>query len=60
MIFSCEFKTLRGGNLYDLRTQPQMSTYGDENTGEAEVGITEGSEESNIGLSRIGGWEDRG
>ena len=27
-----------------------MSTYGDENTGEAEVGITEGSEESNIGL----------
>ena len=28
-----------------------MSTHGDENTGEVEVGITEGSEESNIGLS---------
>ena len=28
-----------------------MSTHGDENTGEAEVIITEGSEENNIGLS---------
>ena len=47
----CEFKTLRSGNSYNLRTQPKMSTHGDKNTGEAEVGITEGSEETNIGLS---------
>ena len=50
MSLSCEFKTLRSGNSYDLRTQPKMSTHGDKNTGEAEAGITEGSEESNIGL----------
>ena len=51
MSFSCAFKTLRGGNSYDLRTQPKMLTHGDENSGEAEVGTTESSEESNIGLS---------
>ena len=51
MSFSCECKLLRSGNAYDLKTQPKMSTHGDENTGEADVGITEGSEESNNGLS---------
>ena len=51
MSFSYKFKTLRSGNSYDLRTQPKMSTHGDENTGELEMGITEGSEESNIGFS---------
>ena len=49
--FSCKFKTLRKGNSYDLRTQPKMSTHGDENTGEAETGIIEGSEENNIRFS---------
>ena len=42
MSFSCEFNTLRSGKLYDLRTQPKMSKHGDENTGEAETGITQG------------------
>ena len=42
--FSYKFKTLRSGNLYDSRTQPEMSAHGDENTGEAETGIIEGSE----------------
>ena len=48
MTFSCKFKTLRSGNLYDLRTQPKMSTHGDENTGEAETRIIEGNEEKSI------------
>ena len=40
--FSCKFKTLRSGNSYDSR----MSAHGDENAGEAETGIIEGSEEN--------------
>ena len=51
MSFSCEFKTLRSENSYDLRTQPKMSTHGDGNTGEAETGITEDTEECNIRIS---------
>ena len=50
MSFSYKFKTLRSGNLYDLRTQPKMSTHGDENT-EAERRIIEGSEENSIRFS---------
>ena len=48
MRFSYKFKTLRSGNSYDLRTQPKMSTHGDEITGEAEIGTIEGSEENSI------------
>ena len=51
MSFSCKFKTLRKGNSYDFRTQPKMSTQGDENTGEAE--IIEGNEENNIRFSPV-------
>ena len=51
MSFYCEFKTLRVGNSYDLKTQSKMSTHGEGNTGEVGTGVTEGSEESNIGLS---------
>ena len=66
MSFSCEFKTLRNENSYDLRMQPKMSTHGDENTGASETGITEGSEEGNIRLSpelvdeRIKAYRDDG
>ena len=48
MSFSYMCKNLRSGNAYELRTQPKMSTHGDENTGEAETGIIEGSEENSI------------
>ena len=51
MSFSCKVKTLRSGNSYDLRTQPKMSTHRDENTEVMASEVTEGSEESNIGLS---------
>ena len=51
MSSSCESKTLRRGNLYDLRTQPKILRHGDENTGVAETGITEGSEEGHLRLS---------
>ena len=51
MSFSCTFKTLRNGNSYDLRTQRKMSMHGDKNTGEAETGIIEGSEENSIKFS---------
>ena len=51
MSFSYKFKTLRSGNSYDLRTQPKTSTHGDENTGEAETGVIEGSEENSIRFS---------
>ena len=51
MNFSYKFKTLRSGNSYDLRTQPKMSTHGDENTAEAETGIIEGSEENSVRFS---------
>ena len=51
--FSCKFKTLTKGNSYDFRTQPKMSTQGDENTGEAETGIIEGNEENNIRFSPV-------
>ena len=51
MSFFGEYKTFRSGNSYDLRTQPERSTHGDENTGVAETGITEGSEERHIRLS---------
>ena len=51
MSFSCEFKILRSGNSYDLRTQTKMSTHGDEHTGVAETGITEGSEEGHLRFS---------
>ena len=51
MSFSCKLKTLGSGNSYDLRTQSKMSLHGDENTGGAETGIIEGSEENNIRFS---------
>ena len=51
MSFFYKFRTLRSGNSYDLRTQPKISTHGDENTGEAETGIIEGSEENSIRFS---------
>ena len=51
MSFSYKFKTLRSGNSYDTRTQPEMSSYGDENTGKAETGIIEGSEENSMRFS---------
>ena len=46
--FSGEFKTLRSGNSHDLRTQLKMSRHGEENTGVAETGIIDGSEEAHI------------
>ena len=51
MSLSYKFKTLRSGNSYDLRTQPKMSTHGDENTGKAETVIIEDSEENSIRFS---------
>ena len=51
MSFFGEFKTIESGNSYNLRTQPKMSTHGDENTGVAETGITEGSDEGHIRFS---------
>ena len=51
MSFSHKFKTLGSGNSYESRTQPEMSAYGDENTGEAETGIIEGSEENSMRFS---------
>ena len=51
MSFSCKVKTLRSGNSHDSRTQPKMTMHRDENTEVVESGVTEGSEESNIGLS---------
>ena len=51
MSFSYKFKTLRSGNSYDLRTQPKLSTHGDENTREAEMESFEGSEENSIRFS---------
>ena len=51
MTFSYKFKTLRGGNSYDSRSQPEKSAHGDENTGEAETGIIEGSEENSMRFS---------
>ena len=51
MSFSNKFKTLRSGNSYDLRTQPKISTHGDENTGEAETEIIEGSKKNSVRFS---------
>ena len=51
MSFYCEFKTLRVGNSYDLKTQSKMSTHGEGNTGEVGTRVTEGGKESNIELS---------
>ena len=51
MSFSREFKILTSGNSYELRTQPKMLTHGDQSTGIAETGITEGRKEGHIGFS---------
>ena len=48
MSFDYKFRTLRSRNSYDMRLQPRVSVHGDENTGEAERGMTEGSEENSI------------
>ena len=48
MIFSYRFKTLRNGNSYDPRTQPEMSAHGEEATREVETGTVEGNEENSI------------
>ena len=50
MSFSYKFKTLRSGDLYDSRIQPEMSANGDEDT-ETETGMIEGSEENSIRFS---------
>ena len=51
MSFSYESKTLRNGNSCDSRKRLRMSTHGDENAGEAQTGIIEGSEEKSIRFS---------
>ena len=51
MSFSYKFKTLRSENLHNLRTQPKMSMRRDENTGEAETGMIEGSKENSTRFS---------
>ena len=51
MSFSCKFKTLRIGNSHDSRTQSEMRANESENTGEAEMGIIEGSEENSTGFT---------
>ena len=51
MSFSYKFKTLKIGNSYDSRTQSEVSAHGDENTGEAETGIFEGSEDNYMRFS---------
>ena len=51
MSFSYKFKTLRSGNSYDSRTQPKMSTHGEENTGKAETRMIESRVENNIRFS---------
>ena len=51
MSFSSKIRTLRSGNLYDSRTEPEMSAHGSENTVEAETGIFEGSEENRVRFS---------
>ena len=51
MSFSCKFKTLTGGNSYDSRTQPEMSSHEDEATGEVETGIIESNEENSMRFS---------
>ena len=50
MSFSYKFETLRSGNSYDSRTQPRISAHGVDNTGEAEMGIIDGSEENSVGI----------
>ena len=50
MSFSYKFETFGNGNSNNLRTQPQMSTHGDENA-ETEIGIIEGSAENSIRFS---------
>ena len=51
MSFSHKFKTLRSGNSYDSRTQPEMLAHGDENTGEEETRTIEGSEKNSMRFS---------
>ena len=51
MSFSHKFKTLRSGNSYSSRTLPEMSSHGDENTGETETGINEGNEKNSMRFS---------
>ena len=51
MSFSFKFKTLWIGNSYDLRSQPEMSTHGEEKTREAKTRMVECSEENNIRFS---------
>ena len=51
MSISYKFKTLRSGNSHNSRTQPKMSTCRDENTGEAETGMIEVSEENSTRFS---------
>ena len=48
MSFSYKFETLGSANLYDSRTQPEMSAHKDETTGELETGRIEGSEENRM------------
>ena len=51
MSFSYRFKTLKNGNSYDLRTQPEMSVHEEEATGEVEAGTIESNEENSIRFS---------
>ena len=45
------FSKLRNGYSYDSRTLAEMSTQGDEDTGHAETGIFEGSDENGMRFS---------
>ena len=57
MSFCYKYKALGSENLYDSKTQPEISAYGDENTGEGEAIIIESSEKKQheilSGFSRL-------
>ena len=44
------FETLRSGKSYDSKTQSEITAHGDENTGDAETGIIEGSNKNSVGF----------
>ena len=51
MSFSHKFKTLKNGNSYGSRGQPEMSAHEKEITGEVETGTIEGNEENSVRFS---------
>ena len=50
MSFSYKFRTLRSGNSYNSRMQPEISTHEDETT-EIETGIIESNEKNRMRFS---------